>query len=307
MRLALSLAALLALGCGTVSHGARAPLWSLDDPRGDDHGDGELVYPARGDPAPGELDLVRLSAREVAGGTELEVTFAAPIRRPGPRVVSATGASLADVAKLGFYSFNVDVYVDVDRVPGSGRTDTLPGRKAELAPETAWDRALCLTPRPVEARSLLASLWTREAKRRKAEAKEAMSGREEAALERELAQVAQALVFFPTRVRVEGDRVVFFVPAEFLPRLDASFAYVAVVTGADLETKLDVGAFIGRPASPGGLFTLGIAPGKTMDRFGGGRLNDPGQPPVVDALLDGAQEEALLARPAVLRGVVPAR
>ena len=52
------------------------------------------------------------------------------------------GTLLTDIATLGFYTFNVDIYVDTDRVPGSGRTAMLPGRKAEVDPASAWEKAI---------------------------------------------------------------------------------------------------------------------------------------------------------------------
>ena len=55
-------------------------IFVLTDPRGDDHGDGKLIYPRRDDLRPGDLDLVSLEARALADGTEFEATFARPIQ-----------------------------------------------------------------------------------------------------------------------------------------------------------------------------------------------------------------------------------
>ena len=43
------------------------------------------------------------------------------------------GEEIAQRARFGFYTFNLDLYVDTDRVPGSGRTETLPGRNLTAA------------------------------------------------------------------------------------------------------------------------------------------------------------------------------
>jgi len=304
-RLAPLAAALTFSACAHAAGAGAAPLWSLADPPGDDHGDGDLTYPGRGDPAPGELDLLALRALREADGTTFEATFARPIRRPDGRTVSSTGASLSEVAPLGFYGLNLDVYVDVDRVPGSGRVDSLPGRKLAFAAEGAWDRAVVLTPRPAEAMALLRALWTRAAKRERAG--RSMSGREEEALEREVAAEAERRVFFPRRVRVAGATVSFFVPAAFLPGgADPAYAYAAAVTGADLDLRLDIRAIFQKDAPTRGLFLLPIAPGHRIDFFGGGRIDDPDQPPVVDLLAAGLQEATLLARPPLVRGIVPA-
>jgi hypothetical protein len=297
--------ALLA-GCHRLSVPEQTPAWALADPRGDDHGDGELLLPVRGEPVRGELDLLALRAYPADGGVDLEAEFARTVRRPDGRVISSTGETQAKVAKLGFWTFNLDLYVDVDRLPGSGRSDTLPGRKALVAPETAWERVICLTPRPAEARARLTSLWVAEARRRKAEAKETLGRAEEDALERQVADELALRVFFPTRVAVSGGTVRFFVPLSFLPDgAEPSYAYLAVVTAATLDLKVDIGALFGK-APVQALFNLEISPGVQQEQLGGGRSNDPDQPPIVDALLDGPQEQALRARPAVLRGVVPA-
>jgi hypothetical protein len=294
----------LVLACAHAPTGA-GPLWSLEDPLGDDHGDGDLTYPGRGEPSPGELDLVALRAFRERGGVVFEAVFARPVRPPDGRTVSSTGASLAEVAPLGFYTFNLDVYVDVDRIPGSGRTEALPGRKLAFDGAGAWDKVIALTPRPSEARSLLRGLWAREAKR--ALAGKPRSGREEEALEQRASDEVDRSVFFPTRVRVAGSSVRFFVPDSFFPGgAGAELAYAAVVTGADLELRLDVRNLLRRKdASIPGLFSLPIAPGHQLECFGGGRVEDPEQPPVVDLLADGKQEEVLLARPALVRPISP--
>jgi len=298
--------ALLA-GCHRLSVSGRAPLWTLEDPAGDDHGDGDLLYPASGELARGELDLLALRAFPDAGGTTFEAEFARPIRPPDGRTISSTGATLSEVARLGFWTFNLDVYVDVDRVPGAGMLEALPGRVLQLAPESAWDRAVILTPRPAEARDMLATLWAREEKARVITAGAALSGREEAELERASAERVRERVFFPTRVRVLGSRVRFFVPDAFLPGGAApGHAYAAAVTGADLDLKVDLRALFGGDLAARGLFVLPLAPGVQRERFGGGRINDPGQPRIVDLLSAGAQEPGLLARPTAVIGLVPA-
>ena len=139
-------------------------IFKLEDPRGDDHGDGSLVYPLRDDFEPGDLDLLSFSARAENGGTTFEATFARPVRSPGRRTIDIGGGNLNDVARFGFYTFNVDVYIDMDRIPGSGSTNMLPGRVAEIAPENAWERAVCLTPRPYEAQEALRRLMVRTVK-----------------------------------------------------------------------------------------------------------------------------------------------
>lgn len=301
-------AALAASAAGVVACRVPAPdtslLWRLDDPAGDDHGDGDLRYPVREDLRPGDLDLLSLSARAVPRGTLFEAEFARPIAAPDDRVVDATGRSLREVARLGFYTFNLDIYVDEDRIPGSGRADTLPGRRARIDPAGAWERAICLVPWPSEARSRLRTLWIERAKREAAAAGAKLSTAEAAALEARTGAEAESRVFFPTEVQVAGSRVSFLVPDSFLgDPAQPSWGYVVFITGFRLEIKFDVPAFFGAAFSDPGLFVLGVVPGVTSSDykgistapFGGGRENDPDQPPIVDLVVPpGSRQEVIL-------------
>src|SRR6185436_2851989 len=66
-------------------------LFTLSDPRGDDHGDGNFIYPLNEELDPGDLDLLALSASPAKGGAWFEVTFAKPIRVPQSEVVDDLG------------------------------------------------------------------------------------------------------------------------------------------------------------------------------------------------------------------------
>src|SRR5690349_228581 len=149
------LAALLASG---AAQAAAPTSFTITDPRGDDHGDGALVYPQRDDLRRGDLDLLALTATPDPEGTAFEATFARPIARPTSRAIDIAGTQLDAVAKLGFYTFNLEIYVDTDRAPGSGRVAMLPGRKAEIDPASAWEKLIVVTPRPFDMRSALKRL-----------------------------------------------------------------------------------------------------------------------------------------------------
>jgi len=315
-RLLLTLVQAVALlaGCHRLppGGGGGAPLFVLEDPRGDDHGDGALRYPAARDLSPGDLDLVAFAAHAVEGGTLFEATFARPIARPERRTTDVTGKQLDEVAALGFYTLNLDVYVDRDRVPGSGRTAMLPGRKAEIDPASAWERAIVLTPRPADAAAMLRRLWSRAAGAQREERREALSEADAAALERAIDSDARDSVFFPTEVSVTGSRIRFLVPESFLGgRADPRWGYVIAVTGADLAQKVDLFALFGKDARITNLFLIPIGPGYSQESFGGGRHYDPLQPPIVDLVVPpGVRQEDVLrtkgGAPAVLPGVVPA-
>lgn len=273
-------------------------LFSLDDPRGDDHGDGELRYPLRDDLEPGVFDLLSLRAYAESGGTRFEATFAKPIPVPTRRTVDAAGTTLADQARFGFYTFNLDIYVDEDRVEGSGRTDTLPGRQLTLTPGSAWEKAIILTPRPYEARDVLRKLWRDAAL---AEAQQQGSGVSESAVHALEAQVEQRIaeqVFFPTLVRVTGPTVSFFVPDAFLGgQAKPTWGYAVAVTGATLERRVELPSLFSPVTNPRerGVMVLGIGHGLSQERFGGGRLGSTDQSPVVDLMVpEGLRQEDVL-------------
>ena len=294
---------------------AAPPIFTLTDPVGDDRGDGTLIYPGRGDLASGDLDLVSLVARAENGGTTFEATFARPIRVADRRPVDAAGVTLDRLARFGIYTLNLDLYVDSDRQPGSGRTAMLPGRRAEIDSATAWERAICVTPRPHEARAALAALWLKAARDSLERSRPRVDREDLERLERAVDAELDSTVCFPTRLAVVGRTLRFFVPATFLGEARSTWAYVVVVSGADLMQRLDLGlGLLAGSGAAAGLMILPVAPGRPEDCFGGGREHDALQPPLVDVLIapDRSQAEALrdydrlLDRPARLRGVVPA-
>jgi hypothetical protein len=302
----LALLALLAPPAGASD----APLWSLGDPRGDDHGSGSIIYPMRDDMRPGDLDLLSLVATPEGDGTTFEATFANPIVSPAGKVIDAGGGTLGEIARLGFYAFNLDLYIDTDRVAGSGRVEMLPGRRAAIDSSCAWEKVVCLTPRPAIAeeqmRSRLIEIGRREG-----------SGRRTPELRRAAADTLRARYFFPTRVRVSGRTVRFFVPTSFLgDRAREDWAYVAAVSGADITSTVDLVSLLGidRDRTDPGLMILPVVPGRSTTAFGGAEEDDALQPPLIDIVVPAgrSQEEILSAydsaagRPARLPGVVPA-
>ncbi|MCY1082222.1 glucodextranase DOMON-like domain-containing protein [Archangium lansingense] len=291
---------LLLAGCASACRATRGDtqLFSLEDPRGDDHGDGQLRYPLRQDLGPGSLDLLSFRADAESGGTRFEATFAQPIPVPQRRTLDAAGTTLADVARFGFYTFNLDVYVDEDGAEGSGRTDTLPGRHLVLAPGSAWEKVILLTPRPYEAREALRKLW-REAAFAEAQKQGSLSEPAVRALEAQVEQRLEASVFFPTRIRVSGHLVSFFVPEAFLGgQARPSWGYAVAVTGATLDRRVELPPVLGSMTAPAaqGLMVLGIGPGVSHERFGGGRMGGTTpQSPVVDLLVpEGVSQEEVL-------------
>ena len=291
------------------------PIFTLTDPRGDDHGDGSLIYPQRDDLQRGELDILSFSAYPDKAGTVFEVIFARPVRKPERRPIDDIGNTLNSVASLGFYNFNVDIYIDTDRLPGSGSSEMLPGRGAMIDPAYAWEKAVCLTPRPGPAAGELRAVLERQ---RRAELKK-RQGRitddDEKQIAAAVAKDVASDVFFPTLVWVTGPRVRFFVPASFLGGVAKNtWAYVVADSVADLQSNVDLGAVAGRDPRAPALMIVPVKQGRSADFIGGGSDGDTLQPPLIDIIVSpGVKQEAILKdydlrvdRPVTLPGVVPA-
>ncbi len=311
----LLLAVLLAAASVIAASAAEKPIFTLTDPRGDDYGDGTLVYPQRDDIQPGELDMVSFSAYPDKAGTIFELVFARPVRKPERRAIDELGTSLDAVARLGFYNFNVDVYIDTDRIPGSGSADMLPGRRATIDPAYAWEKAICLTPRPSHAASILRSLLERQQKMALKKHQGRITDEDEKLIAATVSRDVAANVFFPTLVWVVGNRVRFFVPAPFLGGVAKdTWAYVVADSVADLQPSVDLGSAVGRDPRVPAMMIAPVAPGRGPDFLGGGHEDDNLEPPLVDIIVPpGVKQEDVLKdydlrvdRPVKLPGVVPA-
>jgi hypothetical protein len=308
------LCAVLLAGCASAPAASDA-LWTLTDPRGDDYGNGALLYPLSPDFERGDLDLLRLTATRLPGGTQFEAEMARPIRAPQRRTVDAIGTQLDRVAKLGFYTFNIDIYIDTDRAAGSGSTTTLPGRGVLIDPSSAWEKVIALTPDPEAARSELKRIVVRDERRR--EQSEGRKGIIEEEQRVELQGSVDEFVFFPSQVRVSGNRITFFVPDAFLGgEAKGDWSYLVAVSGADVINRLDQqNRFLSRNDESESLVILPVTTGRPTDRFGGALQNDTYMPPLVDIIV-GAGEDQKTAlssydadadQPAVLKGVVPVK
>src|SRR5215216_1289445 len=256
---AILLAALLA----PPVFGRGKPVFTLTDPRGDDHGDVNLLYPGNEDLDRGDLDILAFSAEDQGNGTLFEVTFARPVRTPVRRAIDDLGTQLDVVARYGFYTLNLDVYIDKDRVPGSGGVTMLPGRHAEIDPASAWEKAIILTPRPNEAKEelqrMLLKTLNEDAKRDDNDLKD----EDVEALKKQIPLDVESRIFFPTQVKVRGQKVSFFVPAAFLGGpAQATWSYVVASSGADLLVSFDLNRVLGRTPGQKSLMILPVSPGR---------------------------------------------
>lgn len=315
----LALPLFFAPGLAGPAAAAQKATFTITDPRGDDHGDGTLLYPRRNDLKRGDLDLLSLSARDDDAGTWFEATFARTIQKPERRPIDDGGTLLSDFARFGFYAFNIDIYVDIDRKPGSGNTETLPGRKAEVDPAFAWEKAICLTPRPYAAQEQLKKVFEKRERASALVSKGGVKGTlgtdEKKEIRTEVRRAVDEQVFFPSKITVAGPSIRFFVPASFLGGpARADWAYAMAVSVCWINQGFDLAVAIGvKEAQEPGLYIMDVSPGLPSDRLGT-QNEDPLLPPLLDIVVPpGMTQEKVLAdddpragRLVRIPGVVPA-
>jgi hypothetical protein len=271
--------------------GAERQVATLNDPAGDDAGNGALVYPQRQDFQPGDLDLLSLRIVRSDDAYRFEAAFRNPIRNPASVAGDVGAEPLSYFARRGFYAFNLDIYIDQDRVQGSGNTYTLPGRRMHIDDSHAWEKAVILTPRPELMRRQLI---------------DAVAESEGARSPEEVAKRIDRSIVFPTEVRVRNRTISFVVPAAFLDggRPDTDWSVTAFVTGAKTSSELDLDW---SPATGGALerLPLGVMQpksGRPRDTFGYSSVAAP--VPVVDLLAPAPlKQQELLSQAAALAGV----
>ncbi len=286
-RAAMVVAATLAVAAGPA---AAERLFSLADVRGDDDGGGVLIYPNRPDLQQGDLDLAELSAEQRADGVWFAVEMGKPVRKPAGQVLDITGVPVERIARNGFYTFNVDIYVDQDRIVGAGHTDALPGRGVTVDRAYAWEKAIVLTPRPETARIMLQSYYDRVLEEELRAKQGKVSRKELEALEADAEKYVDERYYFPDEVRVSGGRVEFRVPTEFLGGAPApSWAYTVLVTAADLEQAAMPSQSNPAKAS---MMTMGVGRGLHSDLWGIRSDDDAGTPPVIDLLASDRRAQA---------------
>lgn len=283
------LMALFLVAAQTAS-AAQREIITITDPAGDDNGNGTLIYPQRDDFQPGDLDLQRLTVSHDGEGFWFEAEFKNPIRSPALATTGVGPESLAEFARKGFYNFNIDVYIDTDRVKGSGNQFTLPGRNARIDPAYAWEKVVVLAPRPEFIRGKLLDVLEKQFPDRP-------TGEAEVSMD-------QAM-YFASRVRVRGKSVAFFVPNRFLAGSSGQdWAITAFVTGAKIANEAGI-SLLESTKTPLEELDLGVmqpAAGRPRQTFGyTGRIKPL---PIVDMLSPNGQQQATqLAANGQLTGV----
>jgi hypothetical protein len=294
-----------AMACALASFIAPAsadePLFRLQDARGDDHGNGTLIYPNRDDMQRGDLDIISLEAERRGGDTWFVVELAQPIRSPVGRVTELGQTPVERIARNGFYTFNVDIYVDTDRIAGSGQTGTVPGRSVAVDRQFAWEKAIVLTPRPDIARTMLQMHFDSQFEEELRARQGKVSKDELRQLQGSSEQRVNDLFFFPTNVRVAGRRIEFQVPEEFLGGAPSpSWGYTTLVTGAELEQTGRPGQLV--PPKPV-MMTMATARGVRWSQWGIRSDADSATPPVIDIIAPGDEaQKAILSNYDVVSG-----
>lgn len=285
----------------------------LTDPKNDDYGDGTLRYPTRDDMREGDLDLIELGAEYASDGTWFTATFRNNVRPPGTQIIDSVGKPLSDLARLGFYTFNIDIYVDTDRTEGSGNTATLPGRRLTIDPRTAWEKVISLSPRPDQSSIIVRREMTQDAKAEVKQNKQRVDDEDLKLARRYVKETLESDFWFVRNVQVIGRKVKFFVPSGFLGgKARPDWAYTVVVTGAALEPRLDGTQLIGKAGLEEDFLLIPVGTGLSATHFKG-RDEDQTQSPAVDIIVPaGQKQEEVLKdydirtdRFAVLTGVVP--
>lgn len=259
------------------ANAAQQPLVTISDPAGDDYGAGNLIYPQRTDFQSGDLDLRQLEISRDKQGFWFEATFKNPIHDPSATANAFGAEPLSNFARKGFYQFNIDIYVDTDRITGSGNTFTISGRQVRIDPAYAWEKTVILTPRPeLMRRQLLDALAEQFPDRSKIESE---------------ASVDQTM-FFPTQIRVHGKSVSFFVPTSFFAGSDgADWAITAFVTGALTSIPADL-SLLPSTKTPLERLPLGVMQpvvGQPKNTFG---YSGASPSPIVDMLSPSTEQQA---------------
>ncbi len=105
----------------------------ITDPKGDDFGPGEYVYPTDAVYAAGSFDLTKFVLKDKGEKAEISVTV---------------GSKLEDPWRMGG-GFSVQmIFVFIDNAEG-GFTTCPPGLNVEFAEDTAWDVCVVLSPQPM--------------------------------------------------------------------------------------------------------------------------------------------------------------
>jgi Domain of unknown function (DUF2223). len=107
---------------------------TLLDPRGDDKGPGYYTYPTDPIYVAGSFDLLKAEIEDKGKEIEFRIFFNAP--------VTFNWGDFWDVQQL-------QIYLDFDKIAGSGRTETIPGTQVLIDEANAWEKVIFIDPHTV--------------------------------------------------------------------------------------------------------------------------------------------------------------
>ena len=111
-------------------------IFIIKDKADDDRGPGSYQYPLRGEFVQGVFDIRKFEVIPGEKQIEFRVTMQREIARS---LLSRIGEGL-------WLHQIIDIYVDTDRVSGSGELKALPGRDVRFEAAFAWDKAILVVP-----------------------------------------------------------------------------------------------------------------------------------------------------------------
>jgi hypothetical protein len=221
MRLTKFFSMVMLLGLNNMVFGG-SPVFTITDSKDD------ALSITNNTVAQSDLDLVSLSAETRNEKTTFKATFAKPIDVPDQRVISQSGATLESIATNGFYTFNLDVYIDTN-----GRMNDV-SRKG-IKPEFAWEKVICVNPRPNYARMALQEEMKRLALNEIISQKGHYTAADEKEVDKKVKQQIEEQIYFPTLISVHGSTLEFVVPNSFFQAdAESQWTYAAGVTASAL-------------------------------------------------------------------------
>jgi hypothetical protein len=118
------------------NHQVAPNVFRFNDPIGDDKGPGYYTYPTNPVYTPGAFDIVSFEV-DATGRDNLvfKITVNADLKQDW--------GMAADFDVQMF-----EIYIDQDRVPGSGEVRCIPGINVNFDPNNAWDKVVIVSPQP---------------------------------------------------------------------------------------------------------------------------------------------------------------
>ncbi len=101
------------------------------DPALDNYGPGNYAISKEYEDYKGDTDFRKIDVNQRSGEKVIALQF--------------TSINNIDNAPLGFGNALIDIYIDINNKTGLGNTSLLPGRKAYLRPEDAWEYAVVIS------------------------------------------------------------------------------------------------------------------------------------------------------------------